>query len=208
MAKVVSYSISGQRVSTVELPDTILGRPVNERLIHEAVTNQQVNRRAGTASTKTRGKVRGGGRKPWRQKGTGRARHGSIRSPVWRGGGVVFGPKPRDFRYQMPKKVMKQALLAALSAKVKTDDLVVLEDLLLDEISTKSLVNILDNLELNDKKVLIVLGQSDPKVQRAARNIPNVKVCTSAQVNIYNLLDNEKLVLTKDALSRLLEALE
>lgn len=186
-----------------ELPESIFGVPVRPHLLHEAVVMQLNNRRAGTASTKTRGRVRGSGRKPWRQKGSGRARAGSVRSPIWVGGGTVFGPLPRDYSYRIPKKARRQAVLSALSLKRQEEKLVVVEPEDVTEIKTRLMAEALAALGVGNS--LLVIAESDQKIELSARNLPNVKVLRVAGLNVYDLLRFEYLVLTRDALSKIEE---
>src|SRR3989454_2635262 len=189
-------------VGQVEVPAAVVAGPVREHLLHAAVHSQLAARRAGTAATKTKGFVSGGGKKPWRQKGTGRARAGSIRSPLWVGGGTIFGPQPRDYSYRLPKKARKQALLSALSAKNRDGKIIVLDKWELAEPKTKLMRKILDDLKVTS--VLIVLAQSDERVERSARNLPAVKVLRVEGLNVYDLLRHEHLILTEGSL-RLIE---
>lgn len=186
-----------------ELAEHIFGKEVRPHLLHEAVMMQQNNRRAGTASTKTRGQVSGGGKKPWRQKGTGRARAGSIRSPIWTGGARIFGPAPRDYGYRMPKKARRQALLSALSLKNKEGKVIVIEDFAFPEIKTKQMVDFLGALEV--EQALVVIPASDRAVELSARNLPRAKVIRAEGLNVYDLLRFEHLVLTRSALGKLEE---
>ena len=186
-----------------ELPESIFGVPVRPHLLHEAVVMQMNNRRAGTASTKTRGQVRGGGRKPWRQKGSGRARAGSVRSPIWVGGGTVFGPLPRDYSYRIPKKARRQAVLSALSLKRQEEKLVVVEPEDVSEIKTRLMAEALASLGVGNS--LFVIADSDERIELSARNLPNVKVLRVAGLNVYDVLRFEYLVLTRDALSKIEE---
>ncbi len=206
MPKVSVYNLEGQAVGEIELSDVVFGAPVNEALLHQAVVMYQANQRQGTASTKTRAEVRGGGRKPWRQKGTGRARHGSIRSPIWVGGGVVFGPKPREYRQTMPKKARRAALRSALSAKVREGNLIVVESLTLAEPKTKQMAGVLGRLQA-ERKPLIVLAERDRNVELSTRNLPGVGTTQATDMNVYQVLAHDKLVLTKDAVAKLEEAL-
>ena len=200
MAVVDLYDIKKQKVGEVELDDSIFNTEIKEQLFYEVVKMQMANRRRGTASTKTRSFVRGGGRKPWRQKGTGRARVGTIRSPLWKGGGVVFGPHPRSFAYKIPKKVKKAALKSALSLKFKEESLLVLDMLKLAEIKTKDFVQILKDLELEN--ALFVISEKDEIVEKSARNIPAIKVLRSDGLNVYDILKYKNLVLTKDTIAK------
>ncbi|MBO8142867.1 MAG: 50S ribosomal protein L4 [Firmicutes bacterium] len=206
MPKVSVYNQDGQPVGEIELSERVFGAPVNEALLHQAVVVYLNNQRQGTASTKTRGEVRGGGRKPWRQKGLGRARHGSIRSPIWVGGGVVFGPKPREYRQQMPQKARQAALRSALSAKVQAGELVVVDELRLAQPKTREMGHILRRLNA-DRKPLIVLGDRSPNVELSARNLPGAGTAQARDVNVYEVLAHDKLVLTRDAVAKLEEAL-
>ena len=190
------------RVIHPQLKDEVFGVKARPHLLHQVVTMQLNNRRAGTASTKTRGVVRGSGRKPWRQKGTGRARAGSIRSPLWNGGGTTFGPQPRDYSYRLPKKARREALLSALSVKNRDGKIVVVEKLELAEAKTKLMRKMLEELQI--KTVLIVIPQSDEKLERSAKNLPTVKVLRAEGLNVYDLLRYEYLILTEESL-RLLE---
>jgi len=207
MPKVALYNVKGEEVGEVELKDSIFNVPVRSDILHQVVTMQLANRRQGTASTKTRAEVRGGGRKPWRQKGTGRARHGSIRSPIWTGGGIVFGPKPRSYNYTLPKKVKRLAMKCALSSKVADNDVLILDQLELEMPKTKEMVNILNNLKI-DKKALIVTLDKDDNVEKSTRNIPGVKATMVGNLNVYDILKHDKLVLTKEALERVEEVYE
>jgi large subunit ribosomal protein L4 len=204
MPKVDVLNVSGQRVGDMELSDSIFGIEVNEAVLHQVVKAQLANKRQGTQSAKTRSEVRGGGRKPWRQKGTGRARAGTIRSPLWTGGGVVFAPKPRDYRQVVPKKVRRLAMKSALSSKVADKEIVVLDQLVMDAPKTKEMVAILNNIDAG-KKVLLVLPEKNENVERSAKNIPNVKSTLVNTLNVYDILKYDKLVLTKDAVSRVEE---
>ena len=190
------------RVIHPQLKDEVFGVKARPHLLHQVVTMQLNNRRAGTASTKTRGVVRGSGRKPWRQKGTGRARAGSIRSPLWNGGGTTFGPQPRDYSYRLPRKARREALLSALSVKNRDGKIVVVEKLELAEAKTKLMRKMLEELQI--KTVLIVIPQSDEKLERSAKNLPTVKVLRAEGLNVYDLLRYEYLILTEESL-RLLE---
>ncbi|MDO7788924.1 50S ribosomal protein L4 [Desulforamulus aquiferis] len=205
MPKVALYNISGQQVGEVELKDSVFGIEPNEPVLHDAVTMQLANQRQGTHDTKTRAEVRGGGRKPWRQKGTGRARAGTTRSPIWRSGGIVFGPHPRDYSYSLPKKVRRLALKSALSSKVLGNDIIVLDTLTMDAPKTKEMVRILDNLKAS--QALVVTAERDLNVEKSARNIEGVKPLKAEGVNVYDLLRFNKLVITKDAVAKIEEVL-
>ncbi len=204
MAKVSVYNMNGQKTGEMELNDDIFGIKPNMDVVHMSVLQYLANQRQGTQSAKTRAEVRGGGRKPWRQKGTGRARQGSIRSPQWKGGGVVFAPKPRDYSFKLNKKVKRLALKSALSQKVIEEKLIVLEDLKLNEIKTKEMKKVVDSLNLN--KALFVLEGSDNKnVLLSARNLPNVKTAGVNSINVYDILKFENFVVTKEAVEKMQE---
>ncbi|MGI6554872.1 MAG: 50S ribosomal protein L4 [Bacillota bacterium] len=202
----VYSSSSGEQVGEIQLSERVFGEQINEAVIHEVVVNQLANARVGTSSTKSRGEVRGGGRKPWRQKGTGRARVGSIRSPLWRGGGVVFGPKPRDYSYTVPKKVRRLAFRSALSAKLAEDKMIVLDELNFDQPKTKKMVELLNKFSV-DKKAIVVTGSRDENVEKSARNIPGITPRTSDRLSVLDLVTHDKLLLTRDAVVRLEEVL-
>lgn len=203
MATVSVLNIEGAEVGTIELNDAIFGVEVNEHLVHMAVVQQLANKRQGTQSAKTRAEVRGGGRKPWRQKGTGHARQGSTRSPQWTGGGVVFAPKPRDYSFKMNKKEKRIALKSALTSRVNDKKIIVLDDFKMDEIKTKKFQAILNNLKLN--KALIVMDEKNDNVILSARNIPSVKTSLINTINVYDILKYDTLVVTKDAVSAIEE---
>lgn len=205
MPKVALYNINGEQVGEVELKDEVFGIEPHEHVMHEAVNMQLANQRQGTHDTKTRSEVRGGGRKPWRQKGTGRARAGSSRSPIWRKGGIVFGPHPRDYSISLPKKVRRLALKSALSSKVLDQNIVVLDSLTIDAPKTKEMVRILSNLKAD--KALVVTVDRDLNVEKSARNIEGVKSLKADGVNVYDLLKYTKLVITKDAVAKIEEVL-
>ena len=204
MPKVDVYNIDGKKVSEVELKEEIFGIIPNEAVVHTVLVNYLANQRQGTQSTKTRAEVRGGGRKPWRQKGTGRARQGSIRAPQWIKGGIALGPKPRDYRYTVNKKERRLALKSLLSSKVIENQLVIVDSLPLTEIKTKSMVSALNNLKV-EGKTLIVLPEKNENVQKSARNIENVKTSLVNTMNVYDLLKYNKLVLTLDAVKKIEE---
>ncbi|MDA3128918.1 50S ribosomal protein L4 [Aliibacillus thermotolerans] len=206
MPTVALLNQSGTQVGDIELSDTVFGIEPNEHVLHQAVVMQQASLRQGNHKVKNRSEVRGGGRKPWRQKGTGRARHGSIRSPQWVGGGVVFGPTPREYGYKLPKKVRRLALKSALSSKVKEDALIVVDELQLDAPKTKAMVSIMSNLSV-EHTALIVTADYDEKVALSARNIPGVQVITANHVNVLDILKHDKLVLTKSAAEKVEEVL-
>lgn len=205
MSVVNVYDIEKNKVSELEVDDSVFGAPVKEHLIYEVVRMQLASKRQGTASTKGRSEVKGGGRKPWRQKGTGRARVGTIRSPIWRGGGIVFGPKPRDYSYRLTKKVRKAALRSALSLKAKEDKLIILRDIPMEEIKTKKFREILDRFEL--KSVLFVLDKSDSVLEKSSRNIRDVKMMRSEGINVYDLLKYDNLVLLEPSVKMIERAL-
>ena len=203
MATVPLKNMQGQTVGSIDLDDALFGIEVNEHAVHMAVVQYLANRRQGTKSTKTRAEVRGGGRKPWRQKGTGRARQGSIRSPQWTGGGVVFAPKPRDFSIRLNKKQKRLALKSVLSDKVNQGKLVVLDNLDLSEIKTKSMVDVCGKLELND--ALFVMDGSNKNVILSARNIPGIKTAAVNTINVYDIINHDCFVVTKDAVEKMQE---
>ncbi|MDI3533699.1 MAG: large subunit ribosomal protein [Thermosediminibacterales bacterium] len=204
MPKVGLYNINGEEVGEIELSDEVFGAEVRSDILHQVVTMHLANKRQGNASTKTRAEVSGGGRKPWRQKGTGRARHGSIRSPIWTGGGITFGPKPRDYGFKLPKKVKRLALKSALSAKVEDKELIVLDKLEMEKPKTKDFVNILKNLKI-DKKALVVLADKDENVIKSTRNMPGVMTVSVNILNVYDILNHDNLILTKDAVKKIEE---
>ena len=203
MPNAVLVNMAGEKVKDITLSDKVFGQEVNQYAIHEVVVNYLANQRQGTQSTKTRSEVRGGGRKPWRQKGTGRARQGSIRAPQWTGGGVALGPKPRSYRYTVNKKVKRLAMRSVLSAKVNDGELIAVDNIALDEIKTKTIVDML--LNLNAKKSLILLPEKDDKVYRSARNIKGVAVATVGTMNVYEILKYENLVTTEAAIAKIEE---
>jgi len=197
MAKVAVYDMTGKKTGDMELSDDIFGVEVNESLIHQVVVAQLASKRQGTQSAKTRSEVRGGGRKPWKQKGTGRARAGSIRQPNWIGGGVVFAPKPRDYDKKINKKAKRIALKSALTSRVAEAKILVLDELKLAEVKTKEMQKVMDNLKL--EKALVVIAGTDENVRLSARNIENIKTAAVNTINVYDILKYENLVLTKDA---------
>ncbi len=203
MASVKVYNIEGKEVGTMELNDAVFGVEVNEHLMHLAVVSQLANKRQGTQSAKTRAEVSGGGRKPWRQKGTGHARQGSTRAPQWTGGGVVFAPKPRDYSVKMNKKEKAAAIKSALSSKVAEEKFIVVDGLAFDEIKTKKMAAVLDNLKVN--KALVVLDKKDENVILSARNIPEVRTTVSGSVNVYDVLKYDNVVITKEAVAQIEE---
>jgi len=197
------YNKEGEKIDNVQLDEEKFGGPIRSTLLRDAVIMYEANKRQGTASTKTRGEVAGGGKKPWVQKHTGRARAGSIRSPIWKGGGISFGPKPRDYSYTIPKKAKKLALFSALAARVRDNELVVVEDLNFDTPKTKQMIGILKALGMNGESCLIVIPKANEVVWKSARNIPHVKVMASAELNAYEVLKPKKILLTKEALSNI-----
>ncbi len=201
------YNMDGKKVGEINLADTVFATKINQHLVHQAVVMQLASRRLGTAKAKTRSEVRGGGAKPWRQKGTGRARHGSRRSPLWTGGGVVFPPQPRSYGFKMPKKAWRQALRSALAAKVKDDKLIVLEDLKFEAPKTKAALEVLNNLNVANAKTLVVLAEKDENVNKSMRNLPGVSSMNTDGLNVYDILLHDHLLLTKEAVGRIEEAL-
>lgn len=205
MAVTEVKNIKNEKTGDVDLNDSIFGVEVKEHIIHDIVRMQRASRRAGNASTKTRAEVRGGGAKPWRQKGTGRARAGTRNSPLWRGGGTTFGPKPRDFSYRVPRKVRQLGLRMALSSRLAEENLVVLDAFQLEEIKTKNFVEIMNALELDN--ALIVIPKSDEKLEKSSHNVPGYKVMAAAGLNVYDILLHKKIVLLQDCLGQLEERL-
>ena len=204
MPKIDVYDIEGKKVKTIELKEEVFGIEPNEATVHSVLVNYLANQRQGTQSTKTRAEVSGGGRKPWRQKGTGRARQGSIRAPHWVGGGVALGPKPRSYNYTVNKKEKRLAIKSMLSSKVSENELVVVESLPLKEIKTKEMARILNNLKVEGKAV-ILLPEKDEIVQKSARNIEGVKTLQVGTINVYDLLKHKNLVVTEDTVKKLEE---
>ncbi len=203
MAQVAVFDMSGKEVGKVDLSDAIFGVEVNEHLLHKAVTTQLANSRQGTQKAKTRSEVSGGGKKPWRQKGTGHARQGSTRAPQWKGGGVVFAPVPRDYSLKMNKKEKRIAMKSALTSRVSDQKLIVLDSLKLDEIKTKRFAEIMKNLGLD--KALVVLNDLNTNVIRSAKNIPDVKTTQTNTLNVYDILKYQTVVLTRDSLQTIEE---
>ena len=203
MANVSVYNMEGKEVGTMELSDAVFGVEVNEHLVHLAVVQQLANNRQGTQKAKTRSEVSGGGRKPWRQKGTGHARQGSTRAPQWTGGGVVFAPVPRDYSFKLNKKEKRAALKSALTSRVQNNKLIVVDELKFDEIKTKKFQAVLDNLKVS--KALVVLADNDEKVVMSARNIPAVKTALTSTINVYDILKGDTVILTKDAVAKIEE---
>ena len=204
MANVAVYDITNNKVGDIELNDNIFGVEMNAGLVHQAVVMQLAAQRLGTHATKTRSMVRGGGRKPWRQKGTGRARSGSTRSPLWVGGGTVFGPHPRKYAFSMPRKQRRLAIKCALSDKVKSGDFIVLDQIGFDAPKTKQVVKLLNDFSV-DKKTLFITADEAENVEKSARNIPGVKAITAMGLNVFDILNHDKLFITKDAITRIEE---
>ena len=203
MANVAVYNMEGNEVGTMELNDAVFGVEVNEHLVHLAVVNRLANMRQGTQKAKTRSEVSGGGRKPWRQKGTGHARQGSTRAPQWTGGGVVFAPTPRDYSFKLNKKEKRLALKSALTSRVQENKFIVLDELKLDAIKTKDMKKVLDNLKVN--KALVVLGEGSENVVLSARNIPNVETAPVSSINVYDILKYNTVITTKAAVASIEE---
>ena len=203
MAKVAVYNMEGKEVDSLELNDSIFGVEINEHLVHMAVLQQLANNRQGTQKAKTRSEVRGGGRKPWRQKGTGHARQGSTRTPQWTGGGVVFAPVPRDYSFKLNKKEKRAALKSALTSRVVENKLVVVDELKLDEIKTKKFAEVLNNLKV--EKALVVLNDMDKNVIASAANIPTVKTAQTNELNVFDVLKYDTVVVTKAAVATIEE---
>ena len=199
MANVAIYNMEGNEVGSLELNDAVFGVEINEHLVHMAVVQQLANNRQGTQKAKTRSEVRGGGKKPWRQKGTGHARQGSIRAPQWKGGGVVFAPKPRDYSFKLNKKEKRAALKSALTSRVNESKFIVVDDLKLDGIKTKRFQEVLNNLKVN--KALVILNDNDENVVMSARNIPAVKTALTNTINVYDIMKYDTVVVTKDAVA-------
>ena len=204
MPKVALYNTSGASVGEIELSDAIFGQEVNGYALHEVVKNYLANQRQGTQSTKTRTEVRGGGIKPWRQKGTGRARQGSIRAPQWTGGGVALGPKPRSYRYSLNKKLRRAALKSALSAKVADENMIVVDQFGFDQIKTKQITQMLDALKV-EGKALIITCDKDDNVVLSARNIPTAATTFASALNTYDVLNSDKVIVSKDAVAKIEE---
>jgi len=204
MPKVDLYNMKGEVVGDIQLSDNVFGAEINNLALHTVVVNQLANRRQGTQSTKTKSEVRGGGKKPWRQKGTGRARQGSIRSAQWIKGGIVLGPKPRSYRYTLSKKLRRIALKSALSSKVSGNEIFVLDALALDAIKTKSMVGVLNSLKV-DSSALIVIDSNNVNVVKSAKNIPGVKTAYVNTLNVFDILKYDKFIITKDAIEQVEE---
>ena len=205
MPTVAVYDMTNNKVGDIELSEEIFGVEINEGLVHQAVVMQMASWRLGTHSTKTRGEVRGGGKKPWRQKGTGRARAGSRRSPLWRGGGTIFGPHPRDYSFSMPRKQRRLALKCVLTDKVNEGNLIVLDDLNFDEPKTKKFVEFQKTFGVDKCKSLFITRELIENVMRSSNNLQNAKAIAALQLNVYDILNSEKLFLTKDAVAKIEE---
>jgi large subunit ribosomal protein L4 len=203
MAKVSVYNMEGKEVEKIDLSDAVFGVEVNEHLVHMAVVQQLANNRQGTQKAKTRSEVSGGGRKPWRQKGTGHARQGSIRAPQWKGGGVVFAPVPRDYSFKLNKKEKRAALKSALTSRLQAEKLIVVDELKLDEIKTKKFAEVMNNLKVN--KGLVVLADNDKNVVASAKNMEFVNTTLVDQINVYDVMNGGTVVLTKDAVKKIEE---
>lgn len=204
MPNVALYNVSGEQVGEIELSENIFGTNINVEAMHQVVKMYLANQRQGTQSALTRAEVSGGGKKPWRQKGTGRARHGSTRSPQWTHGGIVFAPKPRSYRYSVPKKIKRIAMKSALSSKVRENNIVVLDELNFEAPKTKQVVNMLENFKI-DSKTLIVLAENNENVVKSARNIEGVKTTLVNTLNVYDILNYDKFIITKDAVKKVEE---
>lgn len=204
MPNVALYNVSGEQVGEIELSENIFGANINVEAMHQVVKMYLANQRQGTQSALTRAEVSGGGKKPWRQKGTGRARHGSTRSPQWTHGGIVFAPKPRSYRYSVPKKIKRIAMKSALSSKVQENSIVVLDELNFEAPKTKQVVNMLENFKI-DSKTLIVLAENNENVVKSARNIEGVKTTLVNTLNVYDILNYDKFIITKDAVKKVEE---
>lgn len=203
MANVSVYNMEGKEVGKMDLNDAVFGVEINEHLVHMAVVQNLANKRQGTQKAKTRSEVSGGGRKPWRQKGTGHARQGSTRSPQWKGGGVVFAPTPRDYSFKLNKKEKRAALKSVLTSRVQDNKLIVLDELKLDAIKTKEFKKVMDNLKVD--KAMVVIGEQDENVILSARNLPKVNTAVAENINVYDVLKGDTLVLTKDAVAKIEE---
>ncbi len=203
MASVSVFNMEGKEVGTIELSDAVFGAKVNEHLVHMAVVQHLANKRQGTQKAKTRSEVSGGGRKPWRQKGTGHARQGSIRAPQWKGGGMVFAPVPRDYSFKMNKKEKRAALKSVLTDKVQNSNLIVLDELKFDEIKTKNFVKVMNNLNVDNG--LVVIADNDQNVVMSARNIEKVNTALVNTINVYDIMKAKKIILTKDAVVKIEE---
>ena len=203
MANVSVYNMEGKEVGTMELSDAVFGVEVNEHLVHLAVVQQLANNRQGTQKAKTRSEVRGGGRKPWRQKGTGHARQGSTRSPQWTGGGVVFAPTPRDYSFKLNKKEKRLALKSALTSRLQENKLIVVDELKFDEVKTKNFKQVMDNLKV--EKGLVILAENDTNTVLSARNLASIDTTLTSQINVYDIMKAGTIVLTKDSAAKIEE---
>ncbi len=208
MHKVPVYNQQGKRIKEIELDSSVFDGEVNQAVLYQAILMYRANRRKGLASTKTRGEVSGGGRKPWRQKGTGRARVGSIRSPIWRKGGVVFGPHPRDYSYTLPKKIKIAALKSSLNAKLNDNNLIILEDIKINNPKTKEAVKVLSHLKLNGRRILIALGEVEDNLKLSFRNIGHLDVVRASDANAYEVLRAQKLIVNLNALEILINRIK
>lgn len=206
MTELSLYNIKGEEVGEFSLKEDIFNAKINKYIVHQIVSRYLADKRRGTASTKTRGKVSGGGAKPWRQKGTGRARAGSNRSPIWVGGGTVFGPQPRDYSFSLPRKMRIAAIKSILSDKVKNKEVIILDQLILEDNKTKKMVEILKNLNALEKP-LIIIDQKDQDIEKVVRNIDGAMVLPASQINSYDLLNHRKLIFTKEAIQKIEEVL-
>jgi large subunit ribosomal protein L4 len=200
MVEMFIHSIEGEKIGEIKLNDSLFNTKINKHIIYQMVKRYLAEKRRGTASTKNRSEVSGGGKKPWKQKGTGRARAGSIRSPLWVGGGVVFGPENRDYGYSIPRKVGLSALKSILSDKVKNNEIIILDKLELKEGKTKDIIKVFNNLHIDSNKVLIVIDKEDELIKRAVHNLKDAMVITANKINTYDLVNYEKMIITKDAL--------
>lgn len=207
MPKVAVYNIEGKQVGDLDLKEEIFGVEANVPLVHQAVVRHLANQRQGTVATKTRAEVSGGGRKPWRQKGTGRARHGSTRSPIWVGGGTTFGPQPRDYRQKLPKKARRAALRSALSSKVRDGEFVVVDELRFAEPRTKEMARIITNLAGENGRALVVTVDTDRNIVLSTRNIPGTQAARARDLNVYDVLDHAKILVTREAVAQIEEVL-
>ena len=203
MANVSVYNMKGKEVGKMDLNDAVFGVKINEHLVHMAVVQMLANKRQGTQKAKTRSEVSGGGRKPWRQKGTGHARQGSTRAPQWKGGGVVFAPVPRDYSFKLNKKEKRAALKSVLTSRVQENKLIVLDELKLDEIKTKKFKEVMDNLKV--EKAMVVIGEQDQNLICSAKNLPTISMAVADSINVYDILKGDTLVLTKDAVAKIEE---
>ncbi len=206
MPEVKVFNMAGKEIESMQLDENVFGVEINEGLVHQAVVMQLASQRLGTHATKTRGLVRGGGRKPWRQKGTGRARSGSTRSPIWVGGGTVFGPQPRSYSFSMPRKQRRLAIKCALTDKVNSNDFIVVDNIEFAAPKTKDVVKMLNDFSI-DNKALIITADFAENVEKSSRNIPGVKAINSNGLNVYDILNHNKLFITKDAITRIEEVL-